>query len=258
MGRTVEYIKHRLIGTPLEGPLVALRGLRGGSQRRRHPELRHVFAEGGLIDRVLVATLRPDSNAIDVGAHLGSMLSRMRALAPRGSHIAVEAAPYKAAWLTARYRGVRVIQAALGDREGEVEFHLDLDSPGESSINDNNLGHRVERVRVPLRRLDDLVPREHRVDFIKVDVEGAELDVLRGAAGLLRASRPVVLFESTKSCMERFGRTPGETFEFLASIGYGVRYLDGHLAGGPVLTAEEFSRAHEYPFRAFNFVASPT
>lgn len=68
-------------------------------------------------------------------------------------------------------------------------------------------------------RLDDVI--DSHISFLKVDVEGAELFVLRGAQRILRTSRPVVLFEASE-LTSRYGYAPQEVFDFLASLGYEV------------------------------------
>ncbi len=65
---------------------------------------------------------------------------------------------------------------------------------------------------VPTRRLDTIL-RDVPVDVIKIDVEGAELGVLRGATGLLASARPVLMFESGPEA--RFGFTKDAMFDSL-------------------------------------------
>ena len=141
-----------------------------------------------LLRRELELTAR----CTDVGAHVGGFLDLFLEYAPQGQHFAVEPLPELAVRLSARYPGVQVEQCVLGDRDGEATFYRQVDRPAWSSLAaGHGVGGPVEPLTVPMRRLDDLVDR---ADFLKIDVEGAELGVLRGASRLLDTGM-VVLFE---------------------------------------------------------------
>jgi len=252
------YIKHRLVGTMAGRWLDAARWVLRGRRRNRHPELAEVFYDELLTPRVLDRVLRPDSCCVDVGCHVGSMLHEMTRRAPAGTHFAMEASPSKAGWLRRRYPRVRVFDVAVGEREGEIEFHENLSRPGFSSLAKPKAeGDRVRSYKAPLARLDDLLPDDQRIDFVKIDVEGAELGVLRGAERAIERWRPVILFESGPGGAERCGFSRGELFEFFAARGYDVLLLKSFLHDREPLDAEAFDRCHVYPFRAFNFVAAP-
>jgi hypothetical protein len=83
---------------------------------------------------------------------------------------------------------------------------------------------------VRLRKFDD-VAREAgllRLDFLKVDVEGAEWMVLKGAEQSLRAFRPVIIAESSAGNFEKAGCSAKDLYSYLESLGYEIRnLLDG-------------------------------
>src|SRR5437016_1067164 len=72
----MDYLKHLLIRTPVEPVALNVRRLWTSFKLRKHPELREVFREPELMDLVLARVLARDSNCLDVGSHLGSMLVR--------------------------------------------------------------------------------------------------------------------------------------------------------------------------------------
>lgn len=184
-----------------------------------------------LLRRELELTAR----CIDVGAHVGRFLDLFLKYAPQGQHLAVEPLPELAGRLSERYRGVQVEQCVLGDLDGETRFYRQVDRPAWSSLAaGHGLGGPVEPFTVPMRRLDDLVDR---ADFLKIDVEGAELGVLRGASRLLETGM-VVLFEHAHIHAQHFDSTPADVWEELAQHN---REVFG-LAGGGALSRNEFER----------------
>ena len=167
--------------------------------------------------------LQPGWGFIDAGAHVGLLTVPAARRVGTGGHVlAVEATPRTARMLTMTLRAngladwVRVEQVALGDHEGEVTLFVDSIC-GHNSL--YPLGDSGPSVRVPLRRLDDLVAPETRVDVIKLDVEGAELDVLQGMPRLMSENPDLVI-------IAEFGPTHLERTRVEQS-----RWLDTFLAG---------------------------
>ena len=218
-----------------------------------------IYLEGSRIEAVLRKLLRQDSNCIDIGCHLGSMLSLILELAPHGRHMAFEPVPSKAAWLRRKFPEVDVRRMALGDSSAKLTFYHNTSRSGFSSLVQHPWGDDgVEKLTVDCEPLDRVLPDGHRVDFMKVDVEGYEPHVLRGAADLLRRDRPILLFESIRSDLLELASKPADIMEFLGgSLGYSIFTPKGFLEEGAPLTLEQFRAAHEYPFQAINFFAVP-
>lgn len=254
-----DYLKHLFIRTPLERPLSRLRGLLGYRWRRAHPELVEIFAEPARIEQVVRRILGESSNCIDIGCHLGSMLNLIVTLAPKGRHMAFEAMPQKAKWLKRKFPEVDVRAMALSDRAGDVTFYQNVKKTGFSGLRPHaDPGDRLAELVVPCERLDAVVPEQQRVDFIKLDVEGAELLVLRGGEKLLRQQRPSILFECTTSGLTQFDVTPRDMYRYLTEgLPYRVYLLKSWLNGDAPLEFGAFEKAMVYPFQAFNFVATP-
>jgi FkbM family methyltransferase len=124
-------------------------------------------------------------------------LARLPELCPPGCGTAVDVGPvpHLARLLTsAAPPNVRVVQAAASDRPGTARLWLPPDDAGDRGV--SSLVRRdihARALHVPCVTLDELGLRD--VDFIKIDVDGNELAVLRGATGLLARDRPALFVE---------------------------------------------------------------
>ncbi|MFI1163213.1 FkbM family methyltransferase [Streptomyces sp. NPDC020801] len=163
----------------------------------------------------------PDcGTAVDVGGWYGPWTHRLAARARRV--VTVEPVPHLARLLAAATpANVRVIQAAAADRPGPARLWLPPDDAGDRGV--SSLVRRDIHARaLPVERvaLDDLGLRE--VGFVKVDVDGSELAVLRGATGLLARDRPALFVE-----LETRIQPVGPVVRYLELLGYAGWVLPG-------------------------------
>jgi FkbM family methyltransferase len=253
-----EYLKHSLIRTPLEKPSRKIQSLLESKQLIKYPEKREIQLESARTDLLIEQVVSSSANCLDIGAHLGSVLSKIVQLSPNGKHMAFEAIPYKANWLRKKFPEVDVKQMALTDSQGEIKFYLDKRQTGYSGLHPRS-GKQLETLQeliVPCNTLDNLLLPQCQIDFIKIDVEGAELSVFQGAKNTLSRYHPTILFECAISSIGRFGVTPRKMFDFLTQeYGYSIYLIKDFLIGGKPLTFEKFNGAMHYPFQAFNFIA---
>jgi FkbM family methyltransferase len=174
--------------------------------------------------------LTADSNCIDIGASRGSVLEMIEERAPNGEHHAFEPIPHRASRLCETFPTVTVHQVALADAPGTAEFTVvELDKyDGYSGIARSlpplPADWPTHSTIVDTARLDDLLPADYVPRFIKIDVEGAELGVLRGAQRILGEHRPILFMEH--------GVTDNTTeiHALLTRLGYSIYDVDG---GGP-------------------------
>jgi FkbM family methyltransferase len=203
--------------------------------------------------RVLFAgALAPDSNCIDVGSCVGVILREMLRYAPEGKHIAYEPIPELCTSLAARFPQVEVRQAALSSRPGESSFVHLPERPGYSHLlreTEVEAEPSAELIAVRVETLDDALPDDYVPALIKVDVEGAELDVLTGAREALATFHPIVIFEHGAGRPDH----SKELFELL-SHQTGLRLYD--IDGNGPLGRREFLEIIGQ-LRVWNFVARP-
>ncbi|MEA2366924.1 MAG: hypothetical protein QOI32_2436 [Thermoleophilaceae bacterium] len=183
-----------------------------------------------LLVALMEELLEPDSDCLDVGAHAGDVLREMVRIAPGGRHVAWEPLPEFADRLRADYPGIEVRQAALSDCAEEREFAHVVADPGWSGFvaRPTPAGGEVETISVRTERLDDALPEGVEPAFVKIDVEGAEEQMLRGGLETLRRHRPVIAFEHGLGSADHYGTTPEAVHRLLAGeLGYSIHGLDG-------------------------------
>lgn len=198
----------------------ALRSREGRRDRRDMRQLRLLMA----------LTLREDACCVDIGANIGAVLRHIVAVAPRGRHIAYEPLPELAARLATDFPGVDVRNAAVSDRAATATFHRNRARSTRSSL--DPLGHaaaELEPFEVRLVALDEDLPAGYVPALVKIDVEGAEEQVLRGAARTLSTHAPTVILEHNVAA-RHFGTRSETIHALLAAAGLRVFDIDG---GGP-------------------------
>ncbi len=161
----------------------------------------------------LVPRLR---HAIDVGAHVG-LWSRQMAKA-FDAVSAFEPIPALNECFLENLKkssNVRLYPVALGAEVGRVDIVLPADNSGN--------GHVVAGNSFELRMLDEF--KFEAVDFIKIDVEGGELDVVRGAEETIRKHRPVMVVEQKPDHGARFGNSDTAAVELLQSWGADIAWI---------------------------------
>jgi FkbM family methyltransferase len=203
--------------------------------------------------RVLLAgALARDSNCIDIGCCLGVILHEMVRCAPDGRHIAYEPIPELHASLANRFPQVDMRQAALSDRPGEATFVHLRERPGYSHLlseAEPEAEPSADLITVRVETLDGTLPEDYVPALVKIDVEGAELEVLKGAKETLATFRPIVVFEHGAGRPE----VSEAVFELL-SDGIGLRIYD--IEGNGPLGLQHFLDVVGHG-RLWNFVARP-
>lgn len=197
--------------------------------------------------------LRPGMTVVDVGANVGFYTSQFsRLVGERGSVYAFEPDPFCGAILDRRFRrlttaNVRVEHAALGEAAGSVTLYCSLRDRAESRVHPFDPAVPVEEVRVRALRLDDFCRDRglDRLDVVKIDVEGAEVAVLRGMRGLM-APRPPdwMLVEFSPEHLRRAGESPEAFWTAFAEHGYEFYLLADEGRAERIDDTDAFSEAH--------------
>lgn len=249
----------RIYGTVRSSPLDA--AARRLARRLWPPTVQRLDAQYNTeTESVMLRVLAANSVCLDIGAHRGSVLSTMVRLAPQVRHWAFEPLPVYATLLRATFPHVNVCQVALSDKAGPRTFQHAVRNPGYSGFLRRRypLGaqEQVESITVEAARLDDLIPSGLPVRFIKVDVEGAELEVFRGGQRVLTENRPVVVFEHGIGSADYYGTRPEPVYDLLVHCGLAVTTMARWLWSHPPLTRPQFVTQFETT-ENFYFMAYP-
>jgi FkbM family methyltransferase len=243
-------MKHLIVGSSIG--TIALKG-RDLLRRVRTPiELLGTLANDQITDTLVTRLCSPGKTFLDVGAHIGSVLAEVLRHSPNVKIQAFEAMPDKVERLRRKFPQIVVHQCAVGDVEGSASFFVDDRHSGYSSLAQKSANLR--EIRVSVKTLDTLV-HDDDIDVIKIDVEGAELGVLRGALGIIRRCRPVVMFESGPE--EVLGFTKLGMWEFLHAQSCGILLPNRVAHTSSPMTMEGFVESHFYPRRTTNYFAVP-
>jgi FkbM family methyltransferase len=207
---------------------------------------------------IMRIALRSDSSCIDVGAHTGSILSEIVKLCPNGKHFAFEPIPHLFKSLQDNFPNVKSYDCALSDEEGMSTFYYLENAPGYSGLRKRRYDRpdpKISEITVKKNCLDNIIPPRQLIHFIKIDVEGGELSVLRGAKRLISENKPLIIFESGLGASDYYGTTGEMLFDFLVGeCGMEINTLNGFLCGKPGLTRDalvhEFNTVSHYYFVA--------
>jgi len=200
--------------------------------------------------KILKSLPQPNSTFIDIGSHIGSIISLIKFNNPEVEIFGIEAIPEKVRSLKKRFPEVTFFECALAEKEGTAAFYVDEEMSGYSSLNKSNSNNKTRTISVELKTLDSLINRDE-VDTIKIDVEGAELSVLKGANTLLHKSRPTIMFESgPKDDIEI-----EELWLLFKDANYSI-FIPNRLAHfAPGMSKEVFKDSHQYPRLTTNYFA---
>jgi FkbM family methyltransferase len=198
------------------------------------------FRRGSVEKRFYLSILRKGDVIVDIGANVGYFTMLFADLIGKGGQVhSFEPIPATFKQLSRNigrfpgYKGVYLNCAAVGDQQRTTAMLLPCDDHGQAALirhQDGSWKDAADQVRsidVEMIRFDDYAANLARIDFIKCDVEGAELLFLRGAGATLRRCRPKLCLEMDERWMKSFGWSANDVFQLLRQIGYAYFYQIG-------------------------------
>lgn len=203
-------------------------------------------------ENVMRRVVTPDSTVLDVGAHIGVYTVLLANLVGSGGQVHAfepNSNVLPALQLTIdAFRNVRLHPFALSDESRQATLIVPGDASMASLADWTNGEHgRTHRIPCELRRLDAVMESGQvpQPDFIKCDVEGAELLVFRGGMNTLnRVDAPVILFEANANTSRGFGAAQSSAMDFLRGLRQACYHFFKIGPGGELKAIESLDSNH--------------
>lgn len=175
---------------------------------------------------MIYALVRPGDRIFDVGANHGFYALHLAKRFPDAVIDAFEPMPHTHGYLLDNLAAngvtnVRTHRFGLSGQTEDLTFYFYPEGSGNASSANLSERHDVETVTCPVKRMDEHVAETGVMpDFVKCDVEGAELFVFQGGVETLRRGKPVVFTEMLRKWAARFGYHPNAIIELFEGLGY--------------------------------------
>ncbi len=188
-------------------------------------------------------------NCVDIGVLDGEILELFLKYIPKGVHCGVEPLPEKFELLKAKFKSNKNIHLhnfAAGSKNEESTFNVVVSNPSYSGLRrrDYPKEEEVKEIKVQVGRLDDILAKEEKIDLIKIDVEGAEYDVLLGADRILSTHKPILIFEFGLGASNHYGVDATKMYKLLEKYQYKIYTLGDWLKGAKNLTQETLEESY--------------
>lgn len=159
---------------------------------------------------------------LDIGAHIGYFTLIMAKQAKQVYAFEPEARNFQILTKNIelnKLSNVKLNNVAVAEFKGKTTLHLCEMNGGMHRIYPSKWC-KEGIVQVETVRIDDLI---QEADFIKMDIEGAELGALRGMIKLLKICHPTIIMEFHPPSIEEYGANPRDIYDFMTSLGYDIR-----------------------------------
>lgn len=210
---------------------------------------------------IIKQCLADGGNAIDIGCHKGEILDLFLKYSPNGKHYGFEPIPKMYEALQIKYNSrAKIFGYALSDIEGTTTFQFVKNAPAYSGIRKRNYptaNPDIEEINVEVKKLDSVISQNEKIDLIKIDVEGAELGVLKGSIKTILKNKPVIIFECGLGASDHYNTTPELVFNFLTNeCRLNISTLKNWLSNQANLTSDDFIKTYNNN-SDYYFIAAP-
>lgn len=194
-----------------------------------------------------------ESVSVDIGAHKGGILQRMMEFSPNGEFYAFEPLDEAFSVLENKFKNknnVHLFKLALSNSCGESKYFKVNNYPAYSGLlkrsypkDDTELD--ISEIKVRTEKLDNLLDPDKKIDFIKIDVEGGEFNVLLGSGRVFKKFKPVTVFEFEKGAASYYQVTPKKLYKLLVDeYNMKVSTLEKWLINKCSINLDEFEKIY--------------
>ncbi len=187
---------------------------------------------------ILNECLKSDSIIIDVGAHAGQFTKLFSALVSEGHVYAFEPGSYASSILNKviclyRLKNVTYINKGLGKQYKKENLNIPVKQSGSLGFGLSHIGNNKQDVRATISEtieiimLDTFAEKKNleKINFIKADIEGWEMQLLLGAKSIIQKWHPILTLEVNRQFLKRAENTPEELWGFLSGNNYEINRL---------------------------------
>ncbi|MFT5602247.1 MAG: FkbM family methyltransferase [Flavobacteriales bacterium] len=209
---------------------------------------------------VMKRVIDSDSNCVDVGCHKGEILQDILKLSPNGKHFAFEPIPEMFENLKDKFGDRATLSSeAVSDRTGSTSFNWVKNAPAYSGLKERIYAvdtPDIQKVEVELDTLENVIPADVKIDFLKIDVEGGEFDVIKGGLQKLKKDQPVIVFECGLGASEYYDTDIATMYKLITDeIELKLYTLSSFINNTGALSLEEFKGFYDSNSEYY-FVAS--
>jgi FkbM family methyltransferase len=198
---------------------------------------------------VLMGLVNPDFTILDIGTNIGSTLLQFANLTnEKGKVFGFEPDPinYKECVKNIglnNFKNITVENIGLGNEKGSFNLVVDTETNrGGNRISFDNETQKSSTI-INVERLDDWIQNKNisKVDLIKIDVEGFEMNVLKGGLETIKKFKPLLFIELDDNNLKQVGSTAEELIEFLEDLGYSIKHSE---TGKKITKNSDFVSCH--------------
>jgi FkbM family methyltransferase len=195
---------------------------------------------------------------LDIGANIGLVSLSIISSFPSAKIFAFEPAPFQCELLKKTISAnqlsnqIFVAKTALGYQKGLSRFstHIGIDASGLDGFIDTKAGGIVNQITVEVEALDNwwIANDSPHINLIKIDTEGSELLILKGAQQVLQTCKPIIFIEIAPEHLKHYSYSVNDIIAWFKNIGYVLETIDGHKISENNFTSH---------FVDYNYIAIP-
>ncbi|MEI8075072.1 MAG: FkbM family methyltransferase [Bacteroidota bacterium] len=209
---------------------------------------------------IILKYCKPDSICIDIGANEGKILDWMIVASPTATHFAFEPIPALFDGLKIKFaKNAIIYPIALSDQKTAASFNWVISNPALSGLLKRPYPtyHKERKITVSTDLLDNIIEQGLKISLIKIDVEGGEWQVLKGAINTILNNQPIILFESGKLGGDLYGFKSSDIYDlFDQQLHYQIFTLKDWLKNKKAISYPAFENYFETG-KEFFFLAAP-